>query len=173
MKPEVFGPTQGARRALSTAVIAALVLRLPSLWDPPWVNDEGTYFAVAQAMAHGYRLYVDVWENKPPALYLLYEAVYRPFGPSLLAVRIIACVAAIGLLLGVWRIASQLMDGERALVAVSLAGIMLAVPFLEGTTANAELFMAVFSAASVWLAVVAGNPASSGAATARRAFSGK
>lgn len=166
VKPEVFGPTQGARRALSTAVIAALVLRLPSLWDPPWVNDEGTYFAVAQAMAHGYRLYVDVWENKPPALYLLYEAVYRPFGPSLLAVRIIACVAAIGLLLGVWRIASQLMDGERALVAVSLAGIMLAVPFLEGTTANAELFMAVFSAASVWLAVVAGNPASSGAATA-------
>ncbi len=67
----------------------SLLWRLPSWWDPPWVNDEGTYFAVAQAMAHGYRLYADVWENKPPGLYLLYTAVYHLFGVSLLVMRLL------------------------------------------------------------------------------------
>ncbi|HEX6510174.1 MAG TPA: hypothetical protein VF221_21295, partial [Chloroflexota bacterium] len=77
--------------------LVSLLWRLPSLFDPPWVNDEGTYFAVAQSMAHGYRLYADVWENKPPGIYLLYGAVYHAFGPELIAVRIVAAAIALGI----------------------------------------------------------------------------
>ena len=77
-------------------LLATILWRLPSLFDPPWVNDEGTYFAVAQAMARGYRLYVGIWENKPPAIYLLFEAVFRLAGASLVAVRLPASVAVLG-----------------------------------------------------------------------------
>src|SRR5438445_5428563 len=80
---------------LLVVLLVSLLWRLPSLFDPPWVNDEGTYFAVAQAMAHGYRLYADVWENKPPGVYLLYSAVYHPFGASLIAIRLIASLITV------------------------------------------------------------------------------
>src|SRR5579862_3042338 len=82
-----------AVREVAALLAVALLWRLPSFLDPPWVNDEGTYFAVAQAMSRGLRLYVDVWENKPPALYLLYGAVYHWLGASLLAVRLLATAA--------------------------------------------------------------------------------
>jgi 4-amino-4-deoxy-L-arabinose transferase-like glycosyltransferase len=128
---------------------------VPSLFDPPWVNDEGTYFAVAQAMAHGFRLYRDVWENKPPAIYLLYSGVYRLFGPSLIAVRILAALAVLLLILFTFAIAGHwARDRQSPLFAATLAGLLLGAPFLEGTTANAEIFVALFAAAGVWMLLV-------------------
>src|SRR5437660_3602424 len=92
--------------SLLAIVLVSLVWRLPSFFDPPWVNDEGTYFAIAQAMAHGYRLYAEVWENKPPALYLLYGAVYHALGASLPAVRILATGAVVTMAVLVMRIST-------------------------------------------------------------------
>src|SRR5438270_1247474 len=100
-------PTRRLDSHVVPAVLAVTLLwRLPSFFDPPWVNDEGTYFAVAQAMAHGYRLYAQVWENKPPALYLLYEAVYHSVGASLPVIRGLSTIAVVVTTLLVTSIAS-------------------------------------------------------------------
>src|SRR5690242_2430802 len=92
---------------LASVLLVSLAWRVPSLFDPPWVNDEGTYFAVAQAMAHGYRLYVDIWENKPPGVYALYRAVYQAAGPSLLAVRALSTLACLSVVLLVYAISRR------------------------------------------------------------------
>jgi 4-amino-4-deoxy-L-arabinose transferase-like glycosyltransferase len=131
---------------------------VPSLFDPPWINDEGTYFAVAQAMAHGYRLYVDVWENKPPALYLVYYAVYHLFGPSLVVLRLIVSAVVVLLTLLVTAVARAFVEPIAALVAGLLAGLLLGVAFLEGTSGNAEIFLALFAALGVYLGVVRRQP---------------
>src|SRR5438270_13600238 len=94
------------RAGLLLAVALSLLWRLPSFFDPPWVNDEGTNFAIAQAMAHGLRLYAQVWENKPPALYLLYEAVYHSVGASLPVIRGLSTIAVVVTTLLVTSIAS-------------------------------------------------------------------
>lgn len=120
--------------------------------DPPWVNDEGTYFAVAGAMNHGYTLYRDIWENKPPVLYLAYAAVYHWLGPSLIAVRIAATLAALICVVLVAALAWRFAPGRWA-VAALLAGLVLGVPFLEGTTGNAETFLIVFTSLGVLLAL--------------------
>jgi 4-amino-4-deoxy-L-arabinose transferase-like glycosyltransferase len=130
-------------------LLVSLLWRLPSLFDPPWVNDEGTYFAVAQAMAHGYRLYSGVWENKPPALYLLYSAVYHPFGASLIALRLVTAAAVLALVATVWRLAQHFVEPCWAAAASMLTGLLFGVPFLEGTTGNAEVFVALLSALAV------------------------
>lgn len=136
------------------AVLAITLLwRAPSFVDPPWVNDEGTYFAVAQAMAHGYRLYAGVWENKPPALYLLYELVYHPLGAALPAVRILATLAVLSLVVLVVALSGRFASPSQAPAAGMLAGLIMGVPFLEGTTANAEVFLVVFTSAAAWLAL--------------------
>jgi 4-amino-4-deoxy-L-arabinose transferase-like glycosyltransferase len=134
---------------LPLALLVSLWWRLPSLFDPPWVNDEGTYFAVAQAMAHGYRLYSGVWENKPPALYLLYSAVYHPFGASLIAIRLVTAAAVLALVATVWRLAKHFVQAQWAAAAAMLAGLLFGVPFLEGTTGNAEVFVALLTALAV------------------------
>src|SRR5438270_13539269 len=104
-------PTRRLDSHVVPAVLAVTLLwRLPSFFDPPWVNDEGTYFAVAQAMAHGYRLYAGVWENKPPLLYLVYWAVYQQFGASLLTLRILAALAVLGIVLLVIAISRRLAN---------------------------------------------------------------
>jgi 4-amino-4-deoxy-L-arabinose transferase-like glycosyltransferase len=138
---------------LLAALLAALLWRLPSFFDPPWVNDEGTYFAVAQAMAHGYRLYATVWENKPPLIYLVYEAVYHSLGPSLLAVRVLATIAVCATVLLVIGLSVRYAGIAAAPAAGMLAGLILGVPFLEGTTANAEVFLIAFTSLGVWLAL--------------------
>jgi hypothetical protein len=120
--------------------------------DPPWVNDEGTYFAVAQAMNHGYALYRDIWENKPPVLYLGYAEVYHWLGPSLLAVRVAAAVAVVVTVALVASLAHRYVPHRWAVTAL-LAGLLLGVPFLEGTTANAEVFLVVWTSLGVLLAL--------------------
>lgn len=117
------------------------------------MNDEGTYFAVAQAMAHGYRLYADVWENKPPALYLVYNAVYHLAGPSLLSIRVLTTLAVLAITVVAYLLARFYAGARAALMAGLLAGLLMGVPFLEGTTGNAEVFLALFSAAGVYSAV--------------------
>lgn len=151
-------------RPLLVVLMVSLVWRVPSLFDPPWVNDEGTYFAIAQAMSRGYRLYTGIWENKPPAIYLVYDAVYHLVGPSLLTIRIIAVVAALSLVVLVALISARYSDGLAPLVAGMLAGLLLGVPFLEGTTGNAEIFLSVGAALAVYLGIVKERPALAGLA---------
>lgn len=150
--------------SLVLILVVTLLWRLPSLFDPPWVNDEGTYFAVGQALSHGFGLYRDVWENKPPAIYFVYGAVYHLFGPSLLAVRLLAALSVLLLAVAVFAITGRWIGGRAPLAAALLTGLLMGVPFLEGTTANAEVFLALFSALAVYLAVVRDAPAPGGVA---------
>jgi 4-amino-4-deoxy-L-arabinose transferase-like glycosyltransferase len=142
-----------ANMSLLAIVLVSLLWRLPSLFDPPWVNDEGTYFAVAQAMSHGYRLYADVWENKPPGLYLLYSEVYHSFGASLIAIRAIAALLTAVIVVLTYRLALRPAGRVGAGVAALFVGLVLGVPFLEGTTLNAELPLAALSASAMFAAL--------------------
>ncbi|MGH2442274.1 MAG: ArnT family glycosyltransferase [Chloroflexota bacterium] len=147
-------------------LLVTLLWRVPSLFDPPWVNDEGTYFAVAQAMAHGYRLYAGVWENKLPAIYLFYGAVYHVFGPSLIAIRLLTSLDVLLLVVAVFAFASNFYSMRSALFAALLTGVLMGVPFLEGTTGNAETFLALFSATAMYLGLVRRAPGLAGLAMA-------
>lgn len=151
-------------RPFLVVVVVSLVWRVPSLFDPPWVNDEGTYFAVAQAMSRGYRLYSGVWENKPPGVYLVYDAVYHLVGPSLLSIRLVTAAAVVCVVVLVGLISAQYNGARAALASSMLAGLLLGVPFLEGTTGNAEIFLSVGAAFAVYLAVVGHRPGMAGLA---------
>jgi hypothetical protein len=161
-KPTYRLSTMSTNLPLLAIVLVSLWWRLPSLFDPPWVNDEDTYFAMAQAMAHGYRLYAGVWENKPPGLYLLYSAVYHSFGASLIPTRIIAALITGLLVLLTYHLALRPAGAVGASAASLLVGFLLGVPFLEGTTLNAELPLAALSACAVYAALERTRPSVAG-----------
>src|SRR3989338_7236507 len=54
------------------SVLTAL-LRIPSVIEPYWYGDEGIYEVIGSALSQGRVLYLEIWDNKPPLLYLIYS----------------------------------------------------------------------------------------------------
>jgi 4-amino-4-deoxy-L-arabinose transferase-like glycosyltransferase len=62
------------------------ILRLPSLFEPNWYGDEGIYEVIGKAMSQGRILYLQIWDNKPPLLYVTYAIFHGDqFGARMLS----------------------------------------------------------------------------------------
>ena len=126
-----------------------MLLRLPSFLEPPWHTDEGIFAAVAQRVLSGGGLYSDAWESKPPLFLYLYVAVLKVFGPGIFGLRFMATLFAVGTHVVLFFIALRFMSTRRALVATALTGLLLGVPFWEGTLALTETFTVLPAALGV------------------------
>ena len=92
-----------------------VVLRAPSFVYPIMDIDEGSYAAIACRMLAGGLPYRDGVENKFPAIFYLYTAVFALFGCyDMRAVHVIAAVAALGTSLVVGAIAAHLAGRRGA-----------------------------------------------------------
>jgi len=58
---------------------AALLLRIPSIAQPLGI-DQSLWASAVRGMERGQRLYIDVWEQRPPGIYLSYWAAFKVFG---------------------------------------------------------------------------------------------
>jgi hypothetical protein len=65
-----------ATRAWLTLLLALLAIRLPSLVQPAG-GDQGLYVYAGQRLAAGDVMYRDVWDQKPPAIAVIYALVSR------------------------------------------------------------------------------------------------
>ncbi len=122
------------------ATAAILLLRLPSFFEPPWNTDEGIFAAVAQRVAHGGSLYLDAWESKPPLFLYLYAGLFKVFGAGVFPLRLAATASAIGTQWSVYGLGRRYFEPRRALAASLIAGVLMGVPFWEGTLALTEIF---------------------------------
>jgi 4-amino-4-deoxy-L-arabinose transferase-like glycosyltransferase len=132
---------------------AIILLRTPSFFEPPWHTDEGIFAAVASRVAQGGELYTDAWESKPPLFLYLYTGIFEVFGAGVLPLRIAATLTAIGTQWAVYGVGCHMMSRKYALIASLIAGVLLGVPFWEGTLALTEIF-AVLPATLAVLAVL-------------------
>ena len=125
---------------LLAAILAVLLLRLPSFFEPPWNTDEGIFAAVAQRLIYGGDLYADAWESKPPLFLYLYAALFKVLGASVFSLRLAATASALATQLTAYAIARRYFDPRRALLSSLVLGVLLGVPFWEGTLALTEIF---------------------------------
>lgn len=121
--------------------ILALVslLKLPSLFEPYHYGDEGIYQVIGQVVHHGGFLYRDIWDNKPPLLYLLYAF----FNGDQFWIRLASLIFAL-LVTTTFYFLTQEIFSKRSKIpflTTLLFGILLSLPLLEGNIANAENFM--------------------------------
>lgn len=115
------------------------LLRFPSLFEPYWYGDEGIYQAMALAINKGHILYTQIYDNKPPFLYLLYAL----FNGDQFVLRLLSLVSGITATILLYILAKTLFQNNRkaaATTAVVFVSIF-ATPLLEGNIANAENFM--------------------------------
>lgn len=145
--------------ALAIGAAAALfVLRLGGVLEPMG-PDQGVYATIGWGLGRGLTLYRDLWEQKPPAIYLTYRAAFAVFGtrvPSIFWLDLIAAIVT----------AAFLFDLTRRLRGVSFAALTLVVfafaslpaarftlgGFLERSVS--ETFITPLAAGAAWAAIV-------------------
>lgn len=137
-------------------MIAAAVLfvgRIPIVLAPPYDVDEGIYATIGQALNRGQLLYLDIWDNKPPAIYFLYAGLehltqdYQLF-------RITASlflISAVGLF---WLLLRRTLSEKRSLISLAIMTLLLTVPIFGTDTANAEIFFLPLTVGSILLTVL-------------------
>lgn len=114
------------------------LLRLPSLFEPLWYGDEGIYEVIGLGLNQGRLLYRDIWDNKPPLLYVVY-AIFHSDQPIIRFVSLLFGVASI--ILFYFLIKKLFTNSRISYITTSLFAFLLAIPLLEGNIANAENFI--------------------------------
>ncbi len=123
---------------LLTISLFFFLLRFPSLIEPYWYGDEGIYQVIGIAVNNGRLLYSQIWDNKPPLLYL----VYALFGGDQFSVRFFSLIVGLVTTFVFFSFSQKLFKKTSvSIVTTSLFAILFATPYLEGNIANAENFM--------------------------------
>jgi len=139
---------------ISTAFV---LMRIPSFFEPTWYSDAGAYSDIGWALNHGARLYVDVWDNKPPGIYWLSAflaghlpvAIAMPLATSVAGAVAAVCVAGIGTRVG--------GAGVGTIAGLSFV-VVASLPILDGDLFNAEPFGAALVAAAIAIVLRSSRP---------------
>jgi 4-amino-4-deoxy-L-arabinose transferase-like glycosyltransferase len=123
---------------LLSILLVFFILRLPSLIEPYWYGDEGIYQVIGDAMSDGRLLYADIYDNKPPLLYVLYAL----FDGDQFSLRVLSLLFGIGAVVVFYFLVSRLINRFLpTVIATSIFAFYFAIPYIEGNIANAENFM--------------------------------
>ena len=124
--------------ALFVISILFFILRLPSIIEPNWYGDEGIYQVIGMAINNGFALYSQIWDNKPPLLYLTYAL----FNGDHFAVRAASMLIGLTTTWLFFYFTKLLFKNLRtSVISTTVFAILLATPLIEGNIANAENFM--------------------------------
>lgn len=113
-------------------------LRLPSIIEPYWYGDEGIYQVIGQALNNGHLLYRDIWDNKPPLLYLIYAFAHSDQA----TVRTLSLIVGLLSVMIFFALSFTLFRSRKiSAITTGVFVILFATPFWEGNIANAENFI--------------------------------
>lgn len=113
--------------------------RLPSLFEPYWYGDEGIYQVLGNAMRNGRLLYAEIWDNKPPLLYMIYAF----FNSDQFTLRLASLIFGILSVIAFHILAKELFKnrGRIAFWTTGIFAVLFGLPIVEGNIANSENFM--------------------------------
>lgn len=130
---------------LITISFIFFLLRLPSLFEPHWYGDEGIYQALGLGINAGQLLYRDIFDNKPPLLYLLYSFM----GSDQFAIRLLSLIFGVISIWIFYYLAKKIISSTKAIfLATGIFAIFFGLPIIEGNIANAENFMLLLNIAA-------------------------
>lgn len=72
--------------------LAALLIRLPFFFRDYIDRDESTFILMGQSWADGHLPYTQLWDLKPPLVFLFFAIVIKVFGKSFIAIRLLGAL---------------------------------------------------------------------------------
>jgi len=149
-------PKQTRRLTILALAFLAVVIGTARVhtFNEPFERDITLYAVVAHEMLAGRDLYSDLWEHKPPAVFLTYAAaeLVGGYGPSSIYLLVVA--GAVVTMIGLYRVTRELGAGVfGGLCAATYWAVLSGDLHLEANQPNTEVFL---NASLVWaLAFVA------------------
>jgi hypothetical protein len=133
---------------LITASLIFFFLRFPSLFEPNWYGDEGIYQTLGIGIKAGRLLYRDIFDNKPPLLYLLYSFV----SSDQFMIRLLSLIFGLISVSVFFYLCKRLFQNTKAsFVATTAFAALFGLPLIEGNIANAENFMLLLNISAGYL----------------------
>ena len=159
MTPAVPPSVQRARRpwwlaGLAVTAALALLIRIPSIAEPLGI-DQGLWASAARGLSRGLTIYRDVWDHKPPGIFLAYLWTFDLLGwtPSSIAWLDLAASAATTWLL--FAIVRRVTDAGTGALAAALYAVLTVPSWLYGNGGFLERSVAeTFVNVAVGLAAV-------------------
>ncbi|GAB4208820.1 MAG: hypothetical protein OHK0022_38910 [Roseiflexaceae bacterium] len=154
------------RDALAVALALLLLalgwlLRAP-LHGMPLERDEGAYVLIAQRWQAGDVLYRDLFDHKPPLVYLAYSPALALPGDPVVAVRLVATLVLLATGTALLALALLLYGRAAGLAALALLLAYGSSLRFQGLTFNSEAVLALPATLAALLAVLALRAASPG-----------
>jgi hypothetical protein len=115
-----------------------LILRIPTFFEPFSYGDEMIYLTLGEGIRRGLTLFKDIYDNKPPLLYLLAALAGNVFWFK----AILAFWNTITIVL-FWHLSQALFPKKLKIIQIAtiIFAFLTTIPLLEGHIANAEIFM--------------------------------
>lgn len=146
MTIRLFGKPQNIS-PLSLILALVVILRIPNLFEPYWYGDEAIYLTLGEGIRQGLTLYKDIFDHKPPLIYIVAALAGSLFWFKFLLLVSHAVTVYLFHKLTKTLLWTSTMPTSRqanaAILATSLFALFTTLPTLEGNIANAELFMAL------------------------------
>lgn len=148
-----FGEFYRNNKAIIWLSLLFALLKIPSLFEPYWYGDEGITMAVGMAIKKGLLLYRDIYDNKPPLLYLIASII----NGRLFFLKLFSLFLG---MVGFWiffRLSEFVLSTKKntAVLVSSLLFVGLTTtPFFEGNIVNGEIVFLVFSITGWYFALV-------------------
>jgi hypothetical protein len=130
-----------ATRIVGWAVLLAVPVALTApFFADPFSRDEAVYAVVARLLLEGDQPYRDVFDHKPPGVYLWYSLAFLVFGESEAGPRVLGALALSGTAAATM-VAAGMLWGDRARwLAGAVFGLSCGAAFIR-PHANVEPFM--------------------------------
>lgn len=132
-------------------VILVIVIRSESFFESVIDPDESLYLLMAQSWLDGHLPYTEIWDNKPPGIYILFSIALILFGKSVISIRVLACIAIIITCNLLYKLGNII--GKNGAIIGLIAGTLYAINSLsnEGLASNTEIFFTPFVTLAVYL----------------------
>src|ERR1044072_1505722 len=112
------------------AALIALTFLLRFFYARHLFQDDGLWFTAAEEMLRGKALYREIYFDKPPALPLLYWALFKLFGAHIITIRLFAIFYSVAISAALYLFGSWLYERR----AGALAALMF--PLFSTTSVN-------------------------------------
>lgn len=130
---------------LFSFIFLAFIFRFHTFFQSVIDQDETVYLLGANSLLNGENLYTEVWENKPPGIFILFAIALFILGDGVVSIRFFACLAIGIAAFCLYKIGKSLFKEEEIGL---FAGLLYSIVTLTngGLAANTEIFFNVFTA---------------------------
>ncbi len=142
-----------SKHIILSNMLIFLFLRIPSLLEPYWYGDEGIYSAVANEIIKGELLYVQIWDHKPPGIYLIYALTHNFQEAQIFVLKLINLILGLLTIFILYKIAKQVFKNKKISIFTStfIATFLLGSTYLEANIFNAENIFILTTSIAIWI----------------------